>query len=129
MRERFDDLVEKGRERKGRSASAAGERYGRFLVRHPKSGNLFCFIATDGKYSADFGLDSEWEHVSVSLVALDRLPTWGEMCWVKSLFWGPGEWVVQFHPSESEYVNVHEMVLHLWKPVRQEIPRPPIAAV
>lgn len=54
----------------------------------------------------------EWEHVSVSFP--NRCPTWDEMCFVKNLFWEPEETVVQFHPAESKYVNVHEYCLHLW---------------
>lgn len=48
---------------------------------------------------------------------------------MKDVFWNPDEWVIQFHPSEAEYVNVHERVLHLWKPVGVELPKPPRAAV
>jgi hypothetical protein len=71
-------------------------------------------IASDG-----FG----WEHVSVSLV--NRVPSWREMCMVKRMFWDAEDVVVQFHPPESEYVNMHPHCLHLWRPVGVEIPRPP----
>lgn len=64
-----------------------------------------------------------WEHVSVS--AKIGLPRWDEMCWVKDQFWEPDEWVMQFHPAEKDYVNIHENVLHLWKPINVEIPHPP----
>lgn len=67
-----------------------------------------------------------WEHVSVSA---STVPTWGEMCWVKSLFWEPEEVVIQYHPPESQYVNVHGRVLHLWKPVGVVLPMPPIQSV
>lgn len=63
-----------------------------------------------------------WEHVSVSAATV---PTWAEMCWVKGLFWGPEEWVVQYHPAVSEYVNDHERVLHLWRPIGVPVPTPP----
>jgi len=64
-----------------------------------------------------------WEHVSVS-VKKDRActrealrcPTWGEMCLVKSMFWGPEDIVMQLHPAQSMYVNYHEFYLHLWRP-------------
>ena len=55
-----------------------------------------------------------WEHISVSL--RDRCPTWTEMCVVKNIFWTEEELVLQFHPPKSEYINVHNFVLHLWKP-------------
>jgi len=47
------------------------------------------------------------------------------MCWVKSLFWGPDEWVVQFHPAEADYVNRHPNCLHLFRPVGVSFPVPP----
>ena len=64
--------------------------------------------------------DCLWEHVSVSVRGQNRCPTWDEMCFVKRLFWKPSETVIQFHPCESEYVNVHEYVLHLWRQVGVE---------
>jgi len=69
-----------------------------------------------------------WEHVSVSHFELkDKFdpPTWEDMCFVKSLFWDKGDTVVQFHPKESEYVNMHPGVLHLWRPTRRKIKLPP----
>lgn len=50
---------------------------------------------------------------------------WGEMVYVKELFWDDTELVVQFHPPKSVYVNANEHVLHLWKNTRVEIPLPP----
>jgi hypothetical protein len=73
--------------------------------------------------------DSEirWQHVSVSLPK--RCPNWPEMCFIKDLFFAPGEVVMQLHPAKSNYVNVHEFCLHLWKPLDAEIPLPPTIAV
>ena len=68
-----------------------------------------------------------WEHVSVSLP--DRAPTWGEMCAIKAMFWDAEDVVMQLHPSESEYVNIHTHCLHLWRPIGQEIPTPPLFMV
>lgn len=64
-----------------------------------------------------------WDHVSVS--ARNRVPSWNEMTYIKSLFWDDEETVVQFHPKKSEYVNNHPYCLHLWKPHNQEIVLPP----
>jgi hypothetical protein len=47
------------------------------------------------------------------------------MCFVKDLFWDDEECVMQLHPPKSDYVNCHPNCLHLWKPVGQDIPRPP----
>ena len=67
--------------------------------------------------------DEGWEHVSVSRE--DRCPTWEEMCQVKALFWDPEDTVIEYHPPASEYVNNHPYCLHLWRPTKVEIPRPP----
>jgi hypothetical protein len=76
-----------------------------------------------------------WEHVSVRIIRVhgkkwfERTPTWDEMCLIKSLFWDDDEAVMQLHPAASEYVNIHEHVLHLWKPLVEKIPLPPRKAV
>ena len=64
-----------------------------------------------------------WEHVSVSLQ--NRCPTWDEMAFVKRLFWGDDETVIQFHPPKSQYVNCHPFTLHLWRNTLDEIALPP----
>lgn len=67
----------------------------------------------------------KWEHVSVSIIDENRCPTWEEMCFIKNLIWDMEECVIQYHPPESLYVNNHPYVLHLWKPLEEEIPMPP----
>jgi hypothetical protein len=47
------------------------------------------------------------------------------MCYIKSLFWGPHEVVMQLHPAEAEYVNNCSTCLHLWKPINAVLPTPP----
>jgi hypothetical protein len=47
------------------------------------------------------------------------------MCFIKDLFWDAEDVVIQYHPAKSEYVNMHENTLHLWRPVGKEIPTPP----
>jgi len=64
-----------------------------------------------------------WEHVSISGEFLP--PDWDVMCHVKSLFWDDEEVVMQLHPKKSDYVNVHNNCLHLWKPIGVDIPTPP----
>lgn len=84
---------------------------------HSSHGNNGQFIISSIKIKrpllvqASDGL--EWEHVSVSLS--NRCPTWGEMCFVKSIFWDKDDLVVQYHPPESEYINTHSYCLHLWR--------------
>lgn len=72
-------------------------------------------IASDG---------AGWEHVSVSFH--DRCPTWTEMCEIKDLFWGAEDWVVQYHPAQSDYISYHPYCLHLWRPIGVDLPKPSI---
>lgn len=87
---------------------------GAFWVTLKTFGQRVLVIASD---------EGGWEHVSVS--RQDRCPTWAEMCEVKDLFFGPDEWVMQYHPAASDYVNHHPYCLHLWRPVGMEFPVPP----
>lgn len=64
-----------------------------------------------------------WEHVSVSLP--DRCPTWDEMCKIKDLFWNEEDLVVQYHPPKTQYKNIHNYCLHMWRPMTDVIPSPP----
>ncbi len=80
----------------------------------PFKTHLLRVIASDG---------GDWEHVSISL--RHRIPNWGEMCFIKNLFWDEEDCIVQYHPPKSEYINNHPNVLHLWKPVKEKIPLPP----
>lgn len=75
-------------------------------------------IASDGE---------GWEHVSVRVNSdkISRTPTWAEMCRIKDMFWDEEDCVMQLHPPKSDYVNNHPHVLHLWRPIGIEIPRPP----
>ncbi len=87
--------------------------FGLFQVPH-KSTTLKV-IAYDGKADG-------WEHVSVSLP--NRTPNWGEMCFIKGLFWEAEDAVAQFHPPASKYVNLHPHCLHLWKKVGTQFDMP-----
>ena len=101
---------------------------GNFILPHPKIANyVFTVQASDG---------DGWEHVSVSVrknperkFVCDRCPTWAEMCWVKDQFWSKDMTVIQYHPSQENYVNAHEFTLHLWRPTGVELPTPDKAMV
>jgi hypothetical protein len=73
---------------------------------------------------------TDWEHVSVRAQEKsgkkfkDKVPTWTEMCYIKGLFWDD-ECVIQYHPAKEDYVNIHDHVLHLWRPLKEKIPTPP----
>lgn len=98
------------------STSADGNN-GAFNVESPEPGWRLALICSDG---------DGWEHVSVHAhrSGQSRTPTWKEMCYIKRLCWDAEDEVVQFHPKESEYVNCHPNVLHLWKPIGVVFPTP-----
>lgn len=83
------------------------------------------------KYHVIASSDMGWEHVSVSLITInelhqiERCPRWNEMCFIKNLFFNEDETVLQYHPAKKDYVNIHPYVLHLWRPLEQDIPKPP----
>ena len=41
-------------------------------------------------------------------------------------FFEDEEEVIQYHPKKSQYVNLHENCLHMWRPVNRNIITPPI---
>lgn len=99
---------------------------GFFLMPYQKANELQYRIQASDGAATEGGL--RWEHISVSIglpgkQAL-RCPTWDEMCYMKSVFWDKEDCVVQFHPAESEYVNTHPFVLHLWRSVDEKFPTP-----
>jgi hypothetical protein len=96
---------------------------GGFKVIGPDGALLLVMSSGPGNEDNDTG----WEHVSVSCE--NRCPNWAEMCFVKDLFWGEEEMVVQYHPPKSAYVDYHPYCLHLWKPVEMSIPMPSMLLV
>ncbi len=64
-----------------------------------------------------------WDHVSVS--RSNRCPNWPEMDQVRHLFFEEDETVMQLHIPAADNINMHPNCLHLWRPHKQEIPRPP----
>lgn len=72
--------------------------------------------------SVVFGFNEDgWEHVSVSPYG-GKMPTWDEMCEIKDIFWEDEEEVIQIHPKKSEYVNIVDNCLHLWRKSDMELP-------
>jgi hypothetical protein len=107
--------LEKARVRTGMFGSTESDGFnGAFLLYI--NGEAIKIIATDGL---------GWQHVSVSKQNRNKPPNWDIMCQVKDLFWPEDQWVVQFHPAKSEYVNNHPGCLHLWRPTHQSMPTPP----
>lgn len=80
----------------------------------PLSGKRYFII-----FTASFG----WEHLSVSTPS--KTPSWDVMCKLKDVFWNEDEVCMQLHPAKSDYVNMHEHCLHIWKPINEVVPTPP----
>ena len=70
-----------------------------------------------------------WEHVSVCPYKKHIIPSWEDMCRIKDMFWGDEERVVQFHPAKSKYINLMPNCLHLWRPIEEYMPEPPMLYV
>lgn len=99
-------------------ASNYGDDFGFFMIPGPCGMELKVIVS-----SAVPAEGITWEHVSVSLK--NRCPNWQEMHFLKQIFWGDDEAVMQIHPPKSEYVNCHPFCLHMWRPTHCEIPLPP----
>lgn len=91
---------------------------GNGVFRVPVGGRMFNVVASNGG-----GL----EHVSVSKANRKRTkaPTWEEMCEIKLMFFQGNETVVEYHPAKADYVNLHPLCLHLWRPTVMHMPKPP----
>ena len=69
-----------------------------------------------------------WDHVSVSILYPDDTrgtPLWDDMERVFRLFFKEDETAYQLHVPRTEHVNIHNNVLHIWRPHKGKIPKPP----
>lgn len=111
------------------------EEFEKYAVNHPALGmpseekNGGCYVVelknSKGKkinlfIMAAFG--EGWDHVSVSLK--HRCPNWHEMEYIKRMFFKEDEVAFQLHVPAKDHINIHENVLHMWRPQDQEIPMP-----
>lgn len=109
--------LNKARVRTGYFGSTEADGFnGLFEFSLPGEARRIRCIASDGE---------GWQHVSVSFGASSKsCPPWELMCRIKDLFWDDEDWVCQFHPAKSEYVNNHPGCLHLWRCTDQTMPTP-----
>lgn len=63
-----------------------------------------------------------WLHVSVS--ERKSLPRWSTMVEVKRIFIGPQRKAISVLPSDNEWINTNQFVLHLWARLDAPIPIP-----
>lgn len=82
------------------------------LVKLPDCG-ICSVISGNNKYG--------YEHVSISLKHKFGIPSREDMCMLKDIFFGDEEEVYHIYTKESEYMNVSENCLHLWKPIGHEL--------
>ena len=104
-------------------STAADGNNGAFALPAQIGNRQLLVIASDG---------AGWEHVSVRCFETGtrtRTPTWDEMCYVKNLFWDDEDVVMQLHPRQCEYVDLHPNVLHLWRPIGVKVLTPPVVLV
>jgi hypothetical protein len=84
---------------------------------------FYYFAGSNKPMSLVFSFGDGWDHVSASFK--NRLPSWYEMCKAKELFFYDYETVIQYHPAKDQNINIHNHVLHLWRPQKEEIILPP----
>ena len=82
-----------------------------------------CLERTDMTFVASWG--GGWDHVSVTPMKRNIIPSWNMMCKVKDIFFNPDEAVIQIHPPKDEYVNNMPNCLHLWRANDKEMILPP----
>ncbi len=82
----------------------------------------FCLMCEGEPLHVVASDQADWDHVSVSCET--RCPTWGEMLYVRDLFFRADEWVLQYMPPRDENINNHPYCLHMWRPQSAEIPQP-----
>lgn len=97
---------------------------GVYEVDHPWIKNNYYFLCT-------VVITEEWERVSAQLFKItnvkkkqsepaDRCLTWKEQCFIKNLFYGPQEVIMQFFPAMTDYIGTdeEEFAVHLWNPLK-----------
>jgi hypothetical protein len=77
----------------------------------------------DMTFVASFG--GGWDHISVSPLRKDKIPSWDMMCKVKEIFFEDNEAVIQIHPPKDEYVNNMPNCFHLWRANDKDMILPP----
>jgi hypothetical protein len=93
---------------------AGDEDHGSFIIQNPVDGAKMVVIASK---------DAGWDHVSVSRKA--RMPNWIEMSFVHRKFFKPDEVCIQLHLPEDRHINIHPLVLHIWRSHTQAYELPP----
>jgi hypothetical protein len=116
--------LEDRRQTRGDYATQPGDLFGQFIFSTGSRGQERLLVVACQSDPNPQSPAHGWEHVSVSAWTPSlskqgkpkpRTPTWAEMDRIKHKFWEDDETVIQFHPAESEKVNIAANCLHLWK--------------
>lgn len=115
------EFLNQHRVRSGAMASSPEDGLnGAFTFAFPGEARRVFVIASD---------QMDWEHVSVSFGPIKATPSWEIMCRIKELFFDDEMTVMQLHPPRSQWISNHAGCLHLWRPLRENIPMPPSVMV
>ena len=69
---------------------------------------------TEQNVTKRFAIGSgEWEHVCITHE--NNIPEYEELVKLKEIAWKTSEIAMQVHPPKSEYVNIDQYELHLWR--------------
>jgi len=105
-------------------------RTGRMASDETAGWNGYFLIPIDGQiWQIQIADGMGWKHLSATNAQKHQLPSWQIMVRLKSLFFSDEEWVVMYIPAQEDYVNDHPYVHHLWAPLDEKLPIPPIVLV
>lgn len=101
--------------KKGTLATADEQGWnGHFLV--PLDGSLWMVRLND---------EHGWRHLAVTNAQRKTVTPWHVTREMKRLFFADEAWVVEFHPPVKNYI-ADRWARHLWEPLNEVLPAPPV---
>ncbi len=97
-----------------------------------ESQKAYVFSKEKGDYYIQTLQTFGWDHISLVVRTyyngkrVERIPGTSELEEVCEMFFGEDEPVVEVHPRREDYVNINPYTLHLWRPINEELPLPPV---
>ena len=73
--------------------------------------------------------ESGWRHLAVINAQRKVMPSWEIMCRLKEAFFSDDEWVCQFYAPKDIDIGKADRCLHLWSPLNEVLPTPPVMLV
>lgn len=68
-----------------------------------------------------------WDHISIVVITkngMARIAASEEIERLKKMFFGD-EVTIEVHPKKKDYINIDEVMLHVWRPLGKDLPLPP----